>query len=526
MRTLIILILTALALTATAQNDEQQAFQKFGKITEQDFQPTVYDDLGYDAVVISNEKKMYIDIYNGQLRIYNAYHTRLKALKDGFYDAQLFTIRYSGRYEYEKLLTPRCWVFRLNGSKISTLKTKYKNIRFIDRDSLESRIEITPPAILKGDIIDIEYTIATFDFVLPPIWKFGGQYPCLASRLTTMFPYFMKYKFDTKGTFADDIQHTEKTDQFVSLHYTYSSNDNPRSFRYQLGRADRLTFIYKFGANFDIFTMTNIMPDDIQDTQHTSRLYGTAAVRMRAAKFTQDIGYTDLHYAAWQQLTHLIYTYADPDNRYISQNEAWYKPYNPGYVLVSSDSWERLYKRQRKNPDFWKAMMKAVDIPAELRPLIDPDEPLDTLKAAEKIYDYVCKNIAWDSTYANHTTRSIENVLKSRRGNSAEINMALVTLLRRTGVSALAAMTSTTDFGEVDSSYANTSQFNTVLACVPYEERLIILDATDPLKQFGKVTPHRYDRLMWFSSPFKYFFGEAEFADDKNTLLKKIDEDM
>ena len=104
--------------------------------------------------------------------------------------------------------------------------------------------------------------------------------------------------------------------------------------------------------------------------------------------------------------------------------------------------------------------------------------------------------------------------------------MALVTLLRRTGVSALAAMTSTTDFGEVDSSYANTSQFNTVLACVPYEERLIILDATDPLKQFGKVTPHRYDRLMWFSSPFKYFFGEAEFADDKNTLLKKIDEDM
>nr|MCR5455740.1 transglutaminase-like domain-containing protein [Bacteroidales bacterium] len=255
-------------------------------------------------------------------------------------------------------------------------------------------------------------------------------------------------------------------------------------------------------------------------------LYGTAAVRMRAAKVTQDIGYSGSYFYAWQQLTHLIYTYADPDNRYISQIEAWEKSYNPGYILVASNSWERLYKQQRRSSQFWEAMLKSIDMPNELQPLMDPDEPLDTLAAAEKIYNYVVQNIAWDSTHNNHTTRSMANVLKTRRGNNAEINMALVSLLRRTGVSALAVLTSTTQFGEVDTAYANTSQFDAVLACVPYEKRLILLDATDPKKLFGKITPGRYDHTMWFTSPFKQFFGDATYADEKQYDIKKISEEM
>ncbi|MBQ5513662.1 MAG: transglutaminase domain-containing protein, partial [Bacteroidales bacterium] len=268
------------------------------------------------------------------------------------------------------------------------------------------------------------------------------------------------------------------------------------------------------------------MPDGSHDPGEVSHFYGTAAVRMRAYKFTQEIGYTDDHYSAWQQLTHLIYTYADPDNRYIQQLEAWHRPYNPGYVLVASDSWGRLFKQQRKNPQFWKPILKEIDIPTELQSIGASGNAFDTLAAAEKVYNYVINNITWDSTFDNHTTRSIESIIKSKKGNSAEINMTLVALMRRTGISGIAAMTSTSDFGEVDTAYANTAQFNTVLACLPYEERLILMDATDPKKQFGKVTPGRYDRVMWFMSPFKYFFGDAEYTDDKNYQLKKISDEM
>jgi hypothetical protein len=171
-------------------------------------------------------------------------------------------------------------------------------------------------------------------------------------------------------------------------------------------------------------------------------------------------------------------------------------------------------------------MQKEIAMPDELSSLrSNPDMPLDTLAASKKIFNYVIQNIAWDSTFSNHTTRPIESVIKSKRGNSAEINMTLITLLRRTGVSAMAAMATTREFGEVDTAYANIYQFNSVLACVPYEDRLILLDATDPKKQFGKITPKRYDSVMWFMSPFKYFFGDAEYTDDKNYRLKKISEE-
>ena len=525
MKTLLLFLLTVVTLTASAQKDDA-AFPKFGKVTEEDFKHTEFDDLGYDAVVLVNEKSLYFDIYNGQLRLYHAHHIRLKALKDGFKDDEIFTIRYSGMNEYEKLLAPRCWVFRQNGKKITSEKTKYKDINYIDRDSLDSRTEITPPQILKGDVIDIDYIIISFNYTLPPIFKFSSKYPCAAARFTGNFPYFMKYKYDTKGILADRVQHDEDNDSFVNLSYSYSSNDNPKSLNYMSGVPERTNYMYKFGAHRDCYTLTNIPPEDSHEAQHISRLYGTAALRMRASKFTQDIGYTESYFTAWQQLTHLIYTYTDPDNRYLPQLEVWEKPYNPGYVLVSADSWQRLYKQQRRSPQFWKQMMKEITLPDELRGLANPDATLDTLAAAEKVYNYVLNNITWDSTFNNHTSRSIENVLKTKRGNSAEINMALVTLLRRTGVSAIAALTATTDFGEVDTAYANTAQFNSVLACVPYENRLILLDGTDPKKQFGKVSPGRYDHVMWFMSPFKYFFGDAEYTDEKNYQLKKITEEM
>ena len=525
MRTLLLILLIATTMTATAQT-EDPLFPKFGKVTEKDFQHTGLDDLGCDAVVILNEKTMSFEIYNGSLRLYSNFHIRLKVLKDGFKDDEIFTARYSGMNEYEKLLTPRCAVYRQNGKKITSEKCKIKDINYIDRDSIESRIEITPPPIQEGDIVEVEYTIISFDFALPPVWKFSGKYPCHASRLVAMFPHFMKYKYDLKGIHSNEIKHTENVDHFINLNYSYSANDNPKSLNYMSGVPERTNFVYRFGANSDEFKMTEIMPEGMFETEHVSHFYGTAAVRMRAYKFTQENDYTDTMLAAWQQLTHLIYTYADPDNRYLQQLEAWQKPYNPGYVIVASDNWARVFKQQRRSPQFWRPMSKEIDMPDELRSLVTPGMPIDTLATTEKIYNYVRQNLTWDSTFNNHTNRSVENILKSRRGNSAEINMALITLLRRSGVSALAGMTCTKDFGEVDTAYANTMQFNTVLACVPYEERLILLDATDPQKEFGKATPDRYDRRIWFMSPFKYFFGEAEYTDDKSINVKKISKEM
>ncbi len=505
MKTLIIILLTAFSLTAAAQKGDPD-FLKFGKVSDIDFQHTDLDDMGYDAVILQNEKSMYFDRYNEDLRLYNVHHIRLKVLKDGFYDDELFTIPYSGRYEYERVIGIKCWIFSDKNSKPH--KVKYKNFKHINRDSLESRVELHLPALRAGDVLDLEYTLLTYDFVLPPIWRTNCKYPCRASRLTTNFPNFMEYKYDPKGAYADDIVHTAGTG-FISINYSLPH-----------GRP----VMFKFQANLDTFKIRHTLPVEMYESQHVSPLYGTSSVRMRAAKFTQNIGYNGGYLTVWQYLTHLLYVYADPDNRELSRQEARHQFYPAGYVIVSSNNWPRLHKRQRKSSEFWKPLLKAVTMPDELRDIMDPDEPLDTIAATRRIYDYVRNTMAWDSTYNNHISRSVEKILKSRRGNLAEINMALVSLLRHAGIPAYTAMASTKDFGEVDTAYANTVQFNAVLACVPYEQHLILMDATASGLPLGRIPRDRYDRVMWALSPETWYFVETDFdADGKCDPKKMLD---
>jgi len=74
----------------------------------------------------------------------------------------------------------------------------------------------------------------------------------------------------------------------------------------------------------------------------------------------------------------------------------------------------------------------------------------------------------------------------------------------------------------VDSTYANTAQFNAVLACVPYEQHLILMDATAKNMPFGKIPAGRYDPLMWAFTPTTGYFIEAETDYTNSCDAKKI----
>jgi len=102
--------------------------------------------------------------------------------------------------------------------------------------------------------------------------------------------------------------------------------------------------------------------------------------------------------------------------------------------------------------------------------------------------------------------------------------MTLVSLLKHVGIDAYTVMASTEDFGEVDTAYANTVQFNTVLAGVPYENHLILMDATDRHTPFRQIPDGRYDRIMWALSPDKMFFVEIDNTPDGGPVAKKMSE--
>ncbi len=504
----------------------QTPFSKFGKVTPEDFRATDFDNAGYDAVILQNEKSMYFDYYQGNLRLFNKYHVRIKVLKDDFSDQDFFTVHFSGRYDYDLLLDKKCLVFSLNGTKVSKTKPKFKSFKTYQGDSVNSWQTVELPILQKGQIVDWEYTVATFDFMMPDLCKFNSKYPSVANLLVTNFPYFMQYKYDLRGYDTLLVNHT-RSDDFVSVMcdgrtpYFYIQGSAASGFGH--------SFNYRFSSVCDSFYVYNTVPVDMLPADQAHPLYGTASVRMMASRFSQNIGYSGTYYNYWQSITHLLYVYADPDNRFLSLNEAYFHQSNPAYLIVDSHNWPRLYKRLTKDPQFWKPVLKNHDYPPELSYLLDPDEYPDTMRVVSDVCKYVSANYKWTGEYCNHLRNGLKDIKSSREGNSADINMLAVSYLRHYGADAFPIMVATEDFGDVDPNYANIQQFNTVMVGIRTNrlasdgsDVFLIIDAAIPYTGELGIRTLKKGEIAWAVDMAESFFVEYTGNTGDTYNAKKI----
>lgn len=99
------------------------------------------------------------------------------------------------------------------------------------------------------------------------------------------------------------------------------------------------------------------------------------------------------------------------------------------------------------------------------------------------IYDYVQSSVTWNGKTRAARDRTFDEILTSKTGTSAEVNLLLVSLLRNAGLEAHPVLLSTRDHGQVFPKYPILDQFNSVVAAVqlPGREKRVLLDATDPL---------------------------------------------
>jgi hypothetical protein len=115
---------------------------------------------------------------------------------------------------------------------------------------------------------------------------------------------------------------------------------------------------------------------------------------------------------------------------------------------------------------------------------------LGTLSAIEKakLIDSIVKsNYNWNGQIRKFTEQSPKEFQRSKAGNSAEINLFLTALLKSAGLDANPVLISTRDNGKLKSDYPFQHFFNYTLASVFIDNNYILLDATDPMSQFGEI---------------------------------------
>jgi hypothetical protein len=145
-------------------------------------------------------------------------------------------------------------------------------------------------------------------------------------------------------------------------------------------------------------------------------------------------------------------------------------------------TYETLTKKLLDRTDFGLAIKtgflkkKALELTLELN---------DDLSKLKKIHEYISKKILWNGVEDYMASDFLYKIYKKEKGNSADINLILIAMLRAINIKADPVILSTRSNGSINRYSAMVQQFNYVVAYVNAGDNFYLVDATDPLRPFN-----------------------------------------
>jgi len=149
----------------------------------------------------------------------------------------------------------------------------------------------------------------------------------------------------------------------------------------------------------------------------------------------------------------------------------------PNHNRRYSTTWPELSKDLFRHENLGRQIGR--DIPGtdefvkEVKSLNSPAEKIN------RVYNYVRERMVWNGSSSKWSPDGVKSAWNKRTGNSAEINLILVNLLKAVDLNADPVLVSERYHGKVHTNYPFVDQFNTVYAAVSINGRNIYLDATN-----------------------------------------------
>lgn len=132
--------------------------------------------------------------------------------------------------------------------------------------------------------------------------------------------------------------------------------------------------------------------------------------------------------------------------------------------MLDDDRFGKLFLKKSKSEDVW----------AVVKPLILPSDT--AMQKINKIYDWVNENIEWNEDFWFYGTKSPNEIFKKRKGNSADLNLMLIALLREAGIDANPVILSTRENGKPFKDYPFLRQYNHTIAQIDLNGKTMLLD--------------------------------------------------
>ncbi len=398
MKTFVLLGLLLFSLLLAAQKPSI----KFGEVPIEDLKMTVYEpDSSAEAVVLADYGKATISYQQNQgfLLEFNRIK-RLKILKKAGYDWANFIIPvYKTERLDEKLSGLTAITYNLEEGKVTETKLSKEGIFQEKATDNWTNTRVTFPNVKEGSVIDISYRIISPFLYNLQDWEFQSTIPVRWSEYIAKIPQYLEYEMYMQGYISLDINEQTKEQKFITLSTKERTNN-------------------RFGATAANFEMEKI--------DYEEKTFRWAAKDVPAFKREPYMANTVDYMSKINFELALISLPGRP-------------------VETVMGTWENINKEFLESSRFGGVLKKSNLLDKLTQDLISGKT--NNEDKISSIYTYLKNQVEWDGYYHKFTDGDFKRVLENRKGNSADINMLLVSLLQNAGLNADPVAISTRDHG-------------------------------------------------------------------------------
>lgn len=449
---------------------------KYGNVSENELNMKVYDkDTSAAAVILgeygelryefSNMKRNYVQRIskNGRIKILN---------KDGLDYATIVISLFSNQNGSQRIGTFKGCTYNMVNGKIEKTKIGFGDRLEEKKSDHVTETKFTMKNVKEGSVIEYSYELESDFYWDIEDWVFQKSIPVVASELMMDIPDFVNFNFTQKGYLS--FCKNEKEQFHTEFRYDFKepSQRDASEMDHYAGSLPAEITRYKIGMK------------DIPAFRKEP--YATASTNYRSC--------LNFHIASAKLFNGMTRSFAQTwDNvcAYLRENE------NFGAAL---------------KPNSWSKELSAQ--------LSQGKSQAESLTA---IYNFVRNNMKWDEVSSTTTKSKLEKAFKAKVGNSAEINLLLVSLLKQAGIVAYPVVLSTRDHGKVMPVHPTIDALNYVIAKATVDGSDYLLDATEKLTPIGILPERCLNEKGWVYKDLSLEEMEiAPIGSDKSTVSQQL----
>ncbi len=456
---------------------QDKAKSRFGKVSPADFtlpnSPII--DSNANAVILTDAgSTSFKGNEQGWFSFVFKKHIRIKIINNKAFDLAKVNISYYTEENAQQVDNLTASTYNLENGVVVETKLNKNEIFDEKTDKYYSEKRFTLPAMKEGSIIEYSYTLTSDRIMQIPAWEFqSGSYPCLWSDYEVTIPQLLYYVVLKQG---------------VHEYFIDKGEEGHESYR----------VVQKEDGNA-------MLPVD--------RSMDISATTVKHHWVMKDI--PAFH----------VENYISSPRNYIDQIEFQLsKTYSGEGAREAHDvmnTWSKATEQLLEREDFGKPLS---DDTYYLDKMLGEAtgsaiSPLDQAKA---IYYYVSSHFTCTNHYNPHLTSTLKDVLQKRNGTVGDLNLLLITLLRKVAILADPVLLSTRENGFNIPTYPMVERLNYLIVRAKIGDQIYYLDAAHRDLGFGQLADNCYNgaaRIISVRDSGSVYFSSDSLNDKRTTMV-------